>query len=84
MFDAISFAGGGNRCYWQGGFFEALGERFDLRPALAVGASAGAFAGIYSLLGLGARVRERVLASCGRIAAISTSRGGAAADRSVP
>jgi len=65
MFDAISFAGGGNRCYWQGGFFEALSERFDLRPALAVGASAGAFAGIYSLLGLGARVRERVLASCG-------------------
>ena len=58
MFDAISFAGGGNRCYWQGGFFEALSERFDVAPALAVGASAGAFAGIYSLLGLGARVRE--------------------------
>jgi predicted acylesterase/phospholipase RssA len=65
MFDAISFAGGGNRCYWQGGFFEALAERFDLRPALAVGASAGAFAGIYSLLGLGPQVRERVLATCG-------------------
>jgi hypothetical protein len=65
MFDAISFAGGGNRCYWQGGFFEALNERFDLRPELAVGASAGAFAGIYSLLGLGARVRDSVLATCG-------------------
>jgi predicted patatin/cPLA2 family phospholipase len=65
MFDAISFAGGGNRCYWQGGFFEALSERFDLRPTLAVGASAGAFAGVYSLLGLGAQVRERVLATCG-------------------
>lgn len=65
MFDAISFAGGGNRCYWQGGFFEALRERCDLAPALAVGASAGAFAGIYSLLGLGARVRQRVLDSCG-------------------
>ncbi len=65
MFDAISFAGGGNRCYWQGGFFEALAERFDLRPTLAVGASAGAFAGIYSLLGLGQLVRERVLATCG-------------------
>lgn len=65
MFDAISFAGGGNRCYWQGGFFEALRERFDVAPALAVGASAGAFAGIYSLLGLGSRVRESVLARCG-------------------
>jgi len=43
MFDAISFAGGGNRCYWQGGFFEALAERFDLAPLLGVGASAGAW-----------------------------------------
>jgi hypothetical protein len=65
MFDAISFAGGGNRCYWQGGFFEALSERFDLKPELAVGASAGGFAGIYSLLGLGARVRASVLSTCG-------------------
>ena len=65
MFDAISFAGGGNRCYWQGGFFEALSERFELAPQLTVGASAGAFAGIYSLLGVGRRVREQVLASCG-------------------
>jgi len=30
MFDAISFAGGGNRCYWQGGFHEAASERLDL------------------------------------------------------
>jgi predicted acylesterase/phospholipase RssA len=65
MFDAISFAGGGNRCYWQGGFFEALAERFDLAPSLAVGASAGAFAGIYALLGLGARVRQQVIAGSG-------------------
>jgi hypothetical protein len=65
MFDAISFAGGGNRCYWQGGFFEALAERFDPKVALAVGASAGGFAGIYSLLGLGPRVRASVLATCG-------------------
>lgn len=65
MFDAISFPGGGNRCYWQGGFFEALAERFDLAPSLAVGVSAGAFAGIYSLLGLGARVRELVFSGCG-------------------
>ena len=65
MFDAISFPGGGNRCYWQGGFFEALAERFDLAPSLAVGVSAGAFAGIYSLLGLGPQVRELVFAGCG-------------------
>jgi predicted acylesterase/phospholipase RssA len=65
MFDAIVFAGGGNRCYWQGGFYEALAERFALKPALAVGVSAGAFAGIYSLLGIGPKVRAQVLPACG-------------------
>jgi predicted acylesterase/phospholipase RssA len=65
MFDAIVFAGGGNRCYWQGGFYEAVAERIGLKPALAVGVSAGAFAGIYSLLGIGPRVRAQVLPACG-------------------
>ena len=27
MYDAIAFAGGGNRCYWQGGFYEAVAEK---------------------------------------------------------
>src|SRR6202049_1263214 len=65
MFDAIAFAGGGNRCYWQGGFYEAVADRLALPPKLAVGVSAGAFACIYSMLGIGARVRELVLAACG-------------------
>jgi len=54
MFDAVVFAGGGNRCYWQGGFYEAAAPRLGLEPKLVVGASAGAFAAIYSLLGAGA------------------------------
>src|SRR6266704_2906706 len=61
MFDAIAFAGGGNRCYWQGGFYEAVADRLALPPKLTVGVSAGAFACIYSILGIGARVRKRVL-----------------------
>jgi hypothetical protein len=65
MFDAIAFAGGGNRCYWQGGFYEALAERLDLAPKLVVGASAGAFAAVYSLLQIGPTVRERVVGGCG-------------------
>ena len=65
MFDAIAFAGGGNRCYWQGGFYEAVADRLAFPPKLAVGVSAGAFACIYSVLGIGARVREAVLAACG-------------------
>jgi hypothetical protein len=65
MFDAIAFAGGGNRCYWQGGFYEAAAARLDLAPKLVVGASAGAFAACYSLLGIGAQVRELVIGGCG-------------------
>jgi predicted patatin/cPLA2 family phospholipase len=65
MFDAVVFAGGGNRCYWQGGFYEAVADRLALRPKLAVGVSAGAFAGIYSLLGMGHKVRAQVIPACG-------------------
>jgi hypothetical protein len=65
MFDAIAFAGGGNRCYWQGAFYEAAAHRLGLAPRLVVGASAGAFAACYSLLGIGHRVRELVIGGCG-------------------
>lgn len=65
MYDAIAFAGGGNRCYWQGGFFEAVSEKRDLKAPLMTAVSAGSFALSYSLLGLGPRVRELVIAACG-------------------
>lgn len=65
MFDAVVFAGGGNRCYWQGGFYEAAAARLGLAPKLVVGASAGAFAAVYSLLGTGAQVRQSVYDGCG-------------------
>lgn len=65
MYDAIAFAGGGNRCYWQGGFFEAVSEKRDLKAPLMTAVSAGSFALAYSLLGLGPRVRELVIAACG-------------------
>jgi Patatin-like phospholipase len=65
MFDAMVFAGGGNRCYWQGGFYEAAAERLGLAPKLVVGASAGAFAATYSLLGIGPEVRRSVIDACG-------------------
>lgn len=65
MYDAIAFAGGGNRCYWQGGFYEAAGEKLDLKAPLMTAVSAGSFALSYSLLGLGPKVRELVIAACG-------------------
>lgn len=64
MFDAVVFAGGGNRCYWQGGFYEAAAERIGLSPRLVVGASAGAFAATYSLLEMGPETRARVIGAC--------------------
>ncbi|CAN5167970.1 patatin-like phospholipase family protein [soil metagenome] len=64
MFDAVVFAGGGNRCYWQGGFYEAAAARLDLSPKLVVGASAGAFAAAYSLLEAGPATRARVINAC--------------------
>jgi predicted acylesterase/phospholipase RssA len=65
MFDAVVFAGGGNRCYWQGGFYETAAPRLGLTPKLVVGASAGAFAASYSLLGIGPDARRRVFDGCG-------------------
>ncbi|MBI3702123.1 MAG: patatin-like phospholipase family protein [Afipia sp.] len=64
MFDAVVFAGGGNRCYWQGGFYEAVADRIGLSPSLVVGASAGAFAATYSLLDAGPETRARVIGAC--------------------
>src|ERR1700681_447036 len=65
MFDAIAFAGGGNRCYWQGGFYEIVADRLKLAPTLVIGASAGAVAAVYSLLQIGPHVRELVIGGCG-------------------
>ncbi len=65
MFDAIAFAGGGNRCYWQGGFWDVAGPELGA-PSLAVGVSAGAWAACYSMLGFGDSVRRMVVEGCSR------------------
>lgn len=68
MYAGLAFAGGGNRCYWQGGFYETVAPRLDLKPKRVIGASAGALAMLYTALGLGAYVRRRVHEACsGRI-----------------
>lgn len=64
MFDAVSFAGGGNRCYWQGGFWEAASGPLNLKPRLVAGVSGGAWAACYSLAGIGPAVRADVIAAC--------------------
>jgi predicted acylesterase/phospholipase RssA len=64
MFDAVAFAGGGNRCHWQAGFWEAAAPLLGLKPEMVVGVSAGAWSACYSLLGLGRRVNEMVAEGC--------------------
>ena len=63
-FDAIAFAGGGNRCYWQGGFWDALGAGRPQSPRSIVGVSAGAFQACFSVIGRGAQVRKLVIDAC--------------------
>jgi predicted acylesterase/phospholipase RssA len=66
-FDAVAFAGGGNRCYWQGGFWDAFTAVHPQRPGLVVGVSAGAFQACFSLIGEGDRVRRIVIDACATI-----------------
>lgn len=42
MFDQVVFAGGGNRCWWQAGFWDVVRPALDLRPRVIAGISAGA------------------------------------------
>ncbi len=42
MFDKIVFAGGGNRCFWQAGFWLRLNEEIEIRPKVISSVSAGA------------------------------------------
>ena len=40
-FDNIVFAGGGNRCFWQAGFWSMAATALDLKPAGVASVSAG-------------------------------------------
>ncbi|EHS53325.1 Patatin [Rhizobium sp. PDO1-076] len=57
-FDAIGFAGGGNRCYWQSGFFQSLNATHPVKPKYYVAVSAGAYHCVMNVAGVGERVRE--------------------------
>lgn len=63
-FAALALAGGGNRCYWQGGFLDALWRTTPHRPRLIVAVSAGAFQACFTVAGVGDRVRARVEEAC--------------------
>jgi predicted acylesterase/phospholipase RssA len=41
-FDQVVFAGGGNRCWWQAGWWDVVAPELRLRPRIIAGISAGA------------------------------------------
>lgn len=61
-FDAIGFAGGGNRCYWQSGFWEAFSGLHPQRPGYYVAVSAGAYHCAMNLAGKAAAIRAAAIA----------------------
>lgn len=63
-FEAIAFAGGGNRCYWQGGFWETFTALHPQAPRFVVGVSAGAYQAAIALAGIGHRARQIVFDAC--------------------
>ncbi len=42
-YNAVVFAGGGNRCVWQAGFWQVAAPACGLRPRVVAGVSAGAY-----------------------------------------
>lgn len=63
-FDAIAFAGGGNRCYWQGGFWKSFTAAHPQRPRFVVGVSAGAYQAAIALADIGDTARAIVFDAC--------------------
>lgn len=43
MFDTVVFCGGGNRCFWQAGFWEVVVAETGCMPKRVLAVSAGAY-----------------------------------------
>jgi predicted acylesterase/phospholipase RssA len=62
QYRAIGFAGGGNRCYWQSGFWEAFSAIHPQKPDYFVAVSAGAYHCAMNIVGKGATIRAAAIA----------------------
>lgn len=60
-YQALIFAGGGNRCVWQAGFWEVVAPELPLRPAIAAATSAGAFMAAVLFSGRGPQAQQYYL-----------------------
>ncbi|MDQ0313567.1 patatin-like phospholipase family protein [Amorphus orientalis] len=58
MYEAVTFGGGGTRCFWQGGFLSAVSEDIGLRPNRIAAVSGGALSASVYTAGLANRLLD--------------------------
>ncbi|KIT16650.1 patatin-like phospholipase family protein [Jannaschia aquimarina] len=58
-YEQIVFSGGGLRCFWHGGWMEAVGESLEFRPARITGSSGGALSAAAWIAGRETRLFDR-------------------------
>jgi predicted acylesterase/phospholipase RssA len=63
-FDAVVFAGGGCRCFWQAGFWSVAASTLGLAPRVVVGVSAGSAFACAALSGKSEQVLEEFKLRC--------------------
>lgn len=64
-FANVVFAGGGNRCLWQAGFYEIVAPEIGLRPTAISGSSAGATVACFLMAGRSSEALEQFKAATG-------------------
>lgn len=58
MFEAVTFGGGGTRCFWQGGFLSAVSEDIGLQPRRIDAVSGGTMSAAVYVAGLAERLLD--------------------------
>lgn len=58
MFEAVTFGGGGTRCFWQGGFLSAVSENIGLKPRRIDAVSGGTLSASVYVAGRAERLLE--------------------------
>ena len=71
MFDTVVFCGGGNHCFWQAGFWEAVVAETGCMPKRVLAVSAGAYVACRLF---GGRMRDLLVRNFDATAALGIQR----------
>lgn len=66
-YEQLVFSGGGTRCYWHGGFMDAVMKRQTLKPARVTAVSGGALSAVAFIGGREEKLRDTMLRVFGSI-----------------